>query len=156
MKRLEKAQLMCQKKRAGSVRALDRPKPAGENRQMNKPISHFFADCKLDADGWLSPDTYGREFATAGDFPAVYMFMQVDFDLMESRDYKREIVYVGMSSSLARRWAAHPTLRKIKAEGLWVKRLFKPTPEGILRAEERRYIQQFRPRWNVIGRVPGQ
>jgi len=110
----------------------------------------------LDADGWLSPDTYGNDFATAGDFPAVYLFMQVDFDLFESRDYAREIVYVGMSTSLERRWATHQTLRKIKAEGLWVRRMFKPTPKELLRVEERRYIQQFRPRWNVIGRVPGQ
>ena len=107
-------------------------------------------------DGWLSPDTYGKDFATAGDFSAVYLFMQVDFDLMEGRDYRQEIVYVGMSTNLERRWATHQTLRKIRAEGFWVRRMFKPTPRDLLRVEERRYIQKFRPRWNIIGKVPGQ
>ena len=114
-------------------------------------LSHW-----LEVDGWLSPDTYGGEFGSSGDFPAVYMFMQVDFNLTKTRMYRREIVYVGMSTRLAIRWAHHPTLRKINDEGLWVKRLFKPTPRESLRSEERRYIQQFRPRWNVIGKVPGQ
>jgi hypothetical protein len=107
-------------------------------------------------DGWLSPDTYGKDFAAPGDFSAVYLFMQVDFDLMEGRDYTQEVVYVGMSTNLERRWATHQTLRKIKAEGLWIMRMFKPTPRELLRVEERLYIQKFRPRWNIIGRVPGQ
>jgi hypothetical protein len=133
----------------------DKPCRREQGVTMSKKPKTDVADA-LEADGWLSPDTYGRDFSVPGDFPAVYLFMQVDFDLNLGRNYRREIAYIGMSTKLASRWATHETLRKIRAEGLWIKRMFKPTPKEMLREEERRYIQQFLPRWNVIGRIPGQ
>ncbi len=119
-----------------------------------KLSSHPMADFQrgLVADGWKSPDTYGNDFASAGDFPAVYMFLAVD-DWPEMRFH---VAYIGMSTKLASRWAAHPTLRKIERKTEWVKRLFKPTPMELLRSEERRYIQTFAPPWNIIGRVAGE
>lgn len=119
-------------------------------RRAQHPLTVF--NDKLDADGWLSPDTYGNDFAVAGDFSAVYMFLAVD----DWSDIKFQVAYVGMSTRLASRWATHETLRKITARHDWVKRLFKPTPKEMLRAVERKYIQEYRPAWNIIGRVPGQ
>lgn len=119
-------------------------------RKAAHPLSVF--NDWLEADGWLSPDTYGREFAVAEDFPAIYMFLAVD-DFLEP---KFHVAYVGMSTKLASRWAAHPTLRKISSETFYVKRLFKHTPKELLRAEERRYIRHFTPPWNIIGRVAGR
>ena len=119
-------------------------------RKAQHPLSAF--NDRLDADGWFSPDTYGRDFASAGDFSAVYMFLVVD----DWPDMRFHIAYVGMSTRLERRWATHPTLRKIRDRHEWVKRLFKPTPKALLRTEERRYIQEYLPPWNIIGRVPGQ
>lgn len=121
-----------------------------------KPMSAFSINDALEADGWLSPDTYGQDFSEAGDFPAIYMFMQVDFNQIVDQDYVREIVYVGMSTRLSERWTAHETLRKIRTEGLWIKRLFMPSPKNTLRSKEQKYIRQYRPRWNIIGRIPGQ
>jgi hypothetical protein len=109
-------------------------------------------NAQLAADGWLSPDTYSNDFADAENIPAVYMFLAIEMPDMDSF----HIAYVGMSTQLANRWAKHPTLRKIKKSGCYVKRLFKPTPREKLREEERRYIQKFTPPWNIIGRVPGQ
>jgi hypothetical protein len=119
-------------------------------RRGSHPLSEFNA--KMAADGWLSPDTYGRDFAVAEDFSAVYLFLAVD----DFPDMRFQVAYVGMSTKLASRWATHETLRKIRGQHEWVKRLFKPTPRADLRCVERHYIRQFRPAWNIIGRVPGQ
>lgn len=119
-------------------------------RRWEHPLTRLIAE--LEADGWLSPDSYGKDFAVADDIPAVYMFLAVD----DYPDGPFEIAYVGMSTKLANRWATHQTLRKIRDRHEWVQRLFKPTPREALRSVERHYIRHFRPAWNIIGRVPGQ
>jgi hypothetical protein len=105
----------------------------------------------LDSDGWLSPDTYCKNFAVAENITAVYMFLAVDMDDMT----RFHIAYVGMSTALKNRWATHQTLREIKRTGWHVKRLFKPTPAAELRAVERGYIQKYNPPWNISGKARG-
>lgn len=113
------------------------------------PLARMTAE--LEGDGWLSPDSYGRDFATAEDVPAVYLFLAIDMEDME----RFHVAYVGMSRAVRRRWATHPTLREIRKSGWYVKRLFKPTNPDILRETERGYIQKFDPPWNLAGRRRG-
>ena len=109
-----------------------------------------FSD-QLSDDGWLSPDTYGKDFAAAENIPAVYMFLASDdFGLAGFH-----IAYVGMSMRLKSRWATHPTLRLIQDRHHHVKRLFRPVAPCDLRDVERKYIRQFNPPWNLSGKVRG-
>lgn len=102
-------------------------------------------------DDWQSPDTYSKFFAPVTDGPAVYLFT-----LHDRTDCQRALVaYVGMATRLCRRFAAHEVLRELRATDYWVMRWFKSTPIAYLRARERRYIGQFDPRWNIIGRRRG-
>lgn len=113
------------------------------------PLSTLSAE--LADDGWLSPDTYSRNYAEAAVESAVYLFLAIDIENPE----RFHIAYVGMSTRLAARWATHETLRAIEHQGWYVRRLFKRTDRKSLREVERCYIEKFDPPWNIIGRKRG-
>ena len=104
----------------------------------------------IEADGWLTPDTYGKEFAWFTNIPAVYLFNRIDMN-----DWSFVVAYVGMSTNLLQRMTGHPVLAEVAESGLYVQRWFKPTPREKLRAVERQYIQKFNPPWNIIGKKRG-
>jgi hypothetical protein len=105
----------------------------------------------IEADGWVTPDTYGREFASFGNFPAVYLFNRMGI----LDDYSFVVAYVGMSTNLAQRMTGHPILTEISTGDGYVQRWFKQTPRDLLRDVERHYIQKFNPPWNIIGKKRG-
>ena len=103
-------------------------------------------------DGWLSPDTYMSHFEEPCDGSAVYAFVILD---RESLRLGR-VAYVGMSTCLIARWAAHPILRILRAHSDYsVFRWFKPLPTEDLRSVEASLIRKFDPPWNIIGRERG-
>ena len=105
----------------------------------------------LVSDGWLTPNTYGNEFAHIENISAVYLFM-----LSRAFDFDEALVaYVGMSTKLQQRISSHNILPLIDKPGFWVTRWFKPVPRADLRPTEARYIAQFNPPWNTIGRPRG-
>ncbi len=102
-------------------------------------------------DGWLTPNTYSPHFATIENIPAVYLFLmyrEFEFD-------KALVAYVGMSTKLQQRIATHNILPLIETPEFWVMRWFKPVDRAELRKTEARYITQFDPPWNTIGRPRG-
>lgn len=106
---------------------------------------------ELSAEGWLTPDTYTRLFAEPPPAPAIYLFL-----LCRRPDLAEAIVaYVGMSLNLHQRWTGHPVLTKLQQTDHWTMRWFKPSAPNSLRAQERLYIQQFDPPWNIAGRRRG-
>lgn len=105
----------------------------------------------LETDGWLTPNTYGREYADFGNFAAVYLFVTVDIG--ESWDFR--VSYVGMSTNLLQRMTGHPIFAEVSAGGGYVQRWFKPTPREKLRETERQYIRRFNPPWNISGKARG-
>jgi hypothetical protein len=103
----------------------------------------------IEADGWLTPNTYGREFAPITNISAVYLFNLLDIE----DDWKSDVVYVGMSTKLLQRVTGHPVLAEIAKANLYVQKWFKPTPRENLRDVERLYIQKFNPPWNIVGKA---
>ena len=107
---------------------------------------------RLIAEGWKSPDTYDLHFASAGNIPAVYLFLLTDAETFD----EVRVGYVGMSTQLRTRWANHEILSSIRADKrFWVKRWFLPTIADDLRRVEAEYIRHFDPPWNIVGRVRG-
>lgn len=102
-------------------------------------------------DGWRSPDTYCNYFEPITSDPAVYLFL-----LHRRGEYDKAFVaYVGMSIKLNQRMRGHPILVELNADDYWPMRWFKPTPKPELRDVERKYITQFNPPWNIVGRPKG-
>lgn len=105
----------------------------------------------LSADGWRTPDTYGREFKPAPSGPGVYLFMLYTDEFYRSA----QVAYVGMSIDVRRRWMGHEILAQLQSAGQWTQRWFKPARPADLRRIETAYIVKFNPPWNVIGRPRG-
>lgn len=105
----------------------------------------------LEADAWVSPNTYCNKFAPLENAPAVYLFM-----LFRADDFKESIVaYVGMSTKLKQRIDSHDILPSVQKQGFWTKVWFKPVAKTLLRETEAQYITRFDPPWNIQGRVRG-
>lgn len=103
------------------------------------------------AEGWKTPNTYGNEYATIENEPAVYVFVAVD-----DYDFLRSFVgYAGMSVKLRQRLTGHPVKAELDDLGLYVTTWFKPTLASDLREFERACIQRFVPPWNIIGKPRG-
>ena len=119
----------------------------GDHLTRIQPIKKYLIDR-----GWRTPDTYGKEFAAAGDFPAVYLFL-----LHETEYYNHGMVaYVGMSKMLAQRWCGHDILRQLPSSFDWYRqRWFILTAEDALRDVEKHYIQKYNPPWNIVGKARG-
>lgn len=107
--------------------------------------------CRLIESGWRSPDTYDNCFSPVTEESAIYLF------LLHERQWhsKAFVAYVGMSQNLCRRLSGHEILRVLYQPGFWPQRWFLPTPADNLRSLERRYIEQFDPPWNIVGRKRG-
>ena len=118
--------------------------------------THNFVEIRdrLISDGWLTPNTYGKEYGRAGDFPACYVFLCVDSEELGLPECGALVGYVGMSKQLAVRWSGHPILREFP-DIFYVQKWFKPTPVDALREVERNLIHQFNPAWNIAGRRRG-
>lgn len=104
----------------------------------------------MGADGWRTPNTYGRDYGQITNIPAVYLFNIMDMD-----GWAHMVAYVGMSTNLQQRITGHPILSEITVPGRYVQTWFKPTPRDQLRQVERSYIQQFNPPWNIVGKKRG-
>jgi len=106
---------------------------------------------RLRDDGWLSPDSYSREFSEAEAAPAVYLFaLYGDEDLRSAL-----VAYVGMSINLQQRWNGHDVLALVRQAGPFVKRWFRPTESALLRAVEADLITKYTPPWNTLGKPRG-
>lgn len=102
-------------------------------------------------DGWLSPDTYSRHFASLIDGPSIYLFL-----LYQKEDFRTGLVaYVGMSKNVRQRVTNHNILPELWSSGYWPQRWFRPTPEHDLRDAELEHIHRFDPPWNIAGRRRG-
>ena len=105
----------------------------------------------LQSEGWLTPNSYGRDYAPVENKPGVYLFVVVD-----DYDYRRSFVgYAGMSSKLLQRITGHPVKAELDDLGLYVATYFKLTPACDLRDFERVCIRRFVPPWNIIGKPRG-
>ena len=132
----------------------------GEGSSMSKapsmPISSILTDARalkasLISDGWVSPDTYSREFSAVKRVPAVYLFMLHDAETF----INAAVAYVGMTQDLKQRWSGHEVLAQIDHPDYWTMRWFKPTTPENLRDTESGYILKFNPPWNLIGKRLG-
>ena len=108
--------------------------------------------CLLAKDGWLTPDTYtSNMFAPLSKGAAVYLFLSY-----QKSDFDNALVsYVGQSTNLCQRLAAHEILRDLDQNNFWTMRWFRRTRHSLLRDVEREYIRRFNPPWNIIGRQRG-
>lgn len=105
----------------------------------------------LAADGWRTPDTYGREFEAVPSSPGVYLFMLYADEFF----HKAQVGYVGMSIDIRRPWIGHEILSQMGGAGRWTQRWFKPVRASELRRAEAAYIVKFNPPWNINGRPRG-
>jgi hypothetical protein len=117
---------------------------------MAEWINSHEVNCRLSREGWLTPDSYSKEFSPLPQGPAVYLFALFRDDFTDCL-----VAYVGMSSNLQQRMSRHEVLAEIKKCAGFVKRWFRPTPAEILRVRERELIAAFDPPWNIIGRKKG-
>ena len=125
--------------------------PEGDSANYYMTIDYPALRDRLACEGWRTPQCYSNSFDSAGDFPAVYMFILVNSEtFLTARP-----AYVGMSTRLAQRWTGHPVIAQLDSLGPWVQRWFLRVPKQQLRSVEAANIQRFEPPWNVIGRRRG-
>lgn len=105
----------------------------------------------LAADGWRTPDTYGREYKAVPASAGVYLFLLYTDEFF----HKAQVGYVGMSVDIRRRWTGHEILAQMVDAGRWTQRWFKPISAEDLRRTEASYIVKFNPPWNINGRPRG-
>ena len=117
--------------------------------QQFRGLSNLRLD--LVREGWRTPDTYSNDFAQITNRSAVYLFLLINQDGYD----KAMVAYVGMSTKLLQRLTGHSILAEIDTPGYWPMRWFKPVAAKDLRSVEAKYITQFDPPWNVIGRPRG-
>ena len=106
---------------------------------------------ELVSDGWRTPNTYCREFASPTNIPSIYLFLLVNDQYFD----KAFVAYVGMSTKLLQRLTGHPVWAEMDQPGYWAMQWFKPTERADLRAVECGYIAKFDPPWNINGKPRG-
>lgn len=105
----------------------------------------------LISDGWMTADTYGRDYVPAPEGPGVYLFLAHTMPGYE----KAVLAYVGMSKNVAKRaYSQHSVKESIYCEGLWPMVWFKSCQVDELRDLERSYIRALSPPLNIAGLRP--
>jgi len=121
---------------------------ARRNTWMPLDLGYF-----LSRDGWKTPDTYATdEFGTIPERSGVYLF--VGFEIFDDYTQVDEALYVGMSTSLRRRTSGHPIRGKFNPT-IQIQTWFREFSSSLIRDAERHYIRLLRPKFNIIGRIPG-
>ena len=107
----------------------------------------------LEEIGWLTPNSYGRDFCSPLPCPALYIFSRLDYQAQKGR-----AMYVGQTKNLRNRWARHQILPHIEATcgpWIWVIKYFIPWDKSRLREDEKFLIAALNPPFNIIGKTRG-
>jgi len=115
--------------------------------------NHLIIDKKLENLGWLTPNSYGRDFCEPPTSSALYIFTLFNYERETS-----DALYVGQSKNLKNRWERHQILSEIsKLSGpfQWIIKRFIPWEVGRLRHDERFLISGLNPPFNIIGKRRG-
>ena len=113
----------------------------------------------FDLKGWRTPHSYSNDFAPLPNSACVYVFLRPHS--VKSKNTPsgyaivHELLYVGMSTNLAQRMAAHDLKRSFDRQRDYVQVWFKRCPKDQLRTRERRLIQKLNPPYNLQHRVRG-
>jgi hypothetical protein len=114
---------------------------------------HVVIDKTLEKLGWLTPNSYGRDYSPVLPIPALYIFSLFDWPKCSSR-----ALYVGQTRNVEKRWSRHsvlPELSRLENNQRWVIKLFIPWDASRLRRDERFLIGALNPPFNIIGRARG-
>ena len=104
-------------------------------------------------DGWLTPNSYGQDYAPLPKGAGIYAFTYFVFDIDDIHEF---ILYVGMSTNIAQRVANHNLLPKLRSKHRFVAVYFFPLHRSSIREKEREFIRKFKPPYNIIGRIAGE
>lgn len=114
----------------------------------------------LEDKGWRTPNSYSNTFASLPSGPGVYALIRPaivkDSSTGSGRNIVLEVLYIGMSTNLSRRFLNHAIKRAFDKKGEYVQIWFKPCPKHQLRVRERNLIQKYDPPFNIIHRVRGE
>jgi excinuclease UvrABC nuclease subunit len=133
----------------------DKPRsPRLHFKRDNFPLSTHLAE-----DGWKTPNTYCCHFAPFPESPGVYLFL---FSDLGGNPEPERVLYVGMSTNIARRQSGHEvygeiydTLEAIYGGMFHCARWFKEAPAIDLRRTEASLIKLYDPPYKIIHRVRG-
>lgn len=92
---------------------------------------------------WSCANTYDSNYKCVGDFPCVYFFVSFNLNTGE-----KEIVYVGSTTNLVRRYRVHRIPNLIRNENVASMLFFKEMNNGFYDFE-RKLIKKLRPKFNV-------
>ena len=107
-------------------------------------------------DKWLTPNTYSTNFDALPDSSGCYLLVFRSFD---RGVLTKKVLYVGMSTNIARRISAHETFRLLRKTFTTrtsdVVVYFRRMPGGRIRRAEKRLIKLFAPPFNLQHRQRG-
>lgn len=106
--------------------------------------SKMFKRCGLDIKQWRSPNSYGNSFESPPNSPGVYILASIN---LSTRIPKCEILYIGSSRNLLRRYKNHEVIKALNERYGFVKFYFLETESFY--EEERRLIRTIKPRCNT-------
>lgn len=95
---------------------------------------------------WHTPNTYDGNYKAVPSCCGVYLL--AIFQLFSPGIPKGQIVYVGSSKNLAKRYNNHEVIRKLEEKDHYVRFYFKPCENFI--EEEKSLIKSIRPKFNII------
>lgn len=97
---------------------------------------------------WYTPNTYDSNYRYPTEKSGVYLI--VDPHIFEPNPFD-EILYVGSSSNILKRYNSHEVLRKIKKVRRYVQFYFKELENYI--EEEYKLIRLIQPKFNKHGKT---
>lgn len=95
------------------------------------------------SDEWFTPNTYNRNFKCPPKKSGVYLLVKPIFDLNKANF---QILYVGSTSCLEKRYKNHEVLRKLQIEHDYIQFYFKETENYI--DLEKGLIKKIQPKYN--------
>lgn len=102
----------------------------------------------FDPANWGCVDTYSDRFAPLPDAPGIYAIYGVNL-LNYATEFRKELIYIGISCRIKRRLNRHPVCLKARAEFDFVCRSFVECPFDKAQEIEPLLIRKHKPRYNT-------
>ena len=107
-------------------------------------LTHLFCNGEsfCDIDEWQTPNTYSGHFGMPPSRPGIYLF-----SVYVAHDDPGNIVYIGSSNNLLRRYSGHEIKAQLYQHYWYVRYYFKECLD--YKKQEKELILKFRPKFNV-------
>lgn len=124
---------------------------------MSKRVVHHTNELhqRLIEEGWMSPDTYAKNFSYLPNGPGLYILAGFQLSAVDADFGAFKICYVGMSENLANRLGCHPVSPLVRQQGFHLHRMFKTCAKDELRKSESALIRRYNPPFNINGKTRG-